>query len=57
MRRGIERGECAPDTDPVRVADLPVMLYHRPITAEHCEFVVDTILNGVAAGCEGAHDP
>lgn len=64
MRRGIERGECAPDTDPVRVADLigaglclPVMLYDRPITAEHCEFVIDTILNGVAAGREGAHNP
>lgn len=56
MRRGIERGECAPDTDAVRVADLigaglslPVMLYDRLITEEHCEFVVDTVLNGVAA--------
>lgn len=55
MRRGIERGECLPGTDPVRAADLigaalclPVMLYDRPITEADCEFVLDTILNGVA---------
>jgi len=56
IRRGIDRGECVPGTDPVRAADLigaalclPVMLYDRPITDEDCEFVVDTVLNGVAA--------
>ena len=63
MRRGIERGECAPDTDPIRAADLivaglclPVMLYDRPITDEHCGFVVDTILNGVATGLARARN-
>ncbi len=63
MRRGIQRGECAPDTDPVRAADLimaglclPVMLYDQPITEDHCEFVVDTVLNGVANGRARAHN-
>ena len=62
VRRGVERGDCSPDTDPVRAADLivaglslPVMLYDRPITAEHCEFVVDTVLNGIAPGRGRAH--
>lgn len=63
MRRGIERGECAPDTDPVRTADLigaglslPVMLYDRPITDEHCVFIVDTVLNGVATRRDRPHN-
>jgi len=54
LRRAMERGECAPGTDPVRVADLlgaglclPVLLYDRPINDEDCEFVVDTVLNGI----------
>lgn len=64
MRRGIERGECPPDTDAAGVADLigaglslPVMLYDRPITGEHCAFVVDTVLNGVCLGHRRAHIP
>ena len=56
VSRGIERGQCAPGTDPVRVADLlgaglclPVLYYDRPIDDEDCEFVVDTVLNGIVA--------
>lgn len=56
VSRAVERGECAPGTDPVRVADLlgaglclPVLLYDRPINDEDCEFVVGTVLNGIVA--------
>lgn len=55
MRRGIERGECAPDTDPERALDMlaaclctPLMFYGRDITEGDCEFIVDTLLNGIA---------
>ncbi len=55
IQRGIARGECSGDIDPVRVIDLietavclPIMLYDRPILDEDCEFVVDTILNGIS---------
>lgn len=57
LRRAVDRGECSPDIDTVRAADLigaglslPVMLYDHPITEEHCEFVVDTVLNGITTG-------
>ena len=56
VSRAVERGECAPGTDPVRVSDLlgaglclPVLLYDRPISDEDCEFVVGTVLNGIVA--------
>lgn len=55
IERGIERGECPADVDAFRVMDLlglgvciPVLYYDRPITDEHCAFVVDTILGGIA---------
>lgn len=55
MHRGIERGECAPDTDPERVLDMlaaclctPLIFYGREITEGDCEFIVDTLLNGIA---------
>lgn len=55
IRRAIACGDCAPDTDPVRIADLfraalsvPVLFYDRPITDKDCEEVVDTVLNGIA---------
>jgi len=55
VRRGIERGECRPDTDPALLVDLlaaclctPVLFYDQPITDEHVEYVVDLILHGVA---------
>ena len=61
VSRAVERGECAPGTDPVRVADLlgaglclPVLLYDRPINDADCEFVVGTVLNGIVAR-EGDH--
>lgn len=55
IRRAVERGECAPDVDPIRAADhfraalsVPVLFYDRPITDQDCEVVVDTILDGIA---------
>ncbi|MGV1089594.1 MAG: TetR-like C-terminal domain-containing protein [Mycobacterium sp.] len=61
IRRGIERGECAPGTDAVRAADLfraalsvPVLFYDRPITDTDCEVVVGTVLDGIAANPDGA---
>ena len=54
IRRGIERGECGADTDPVLLIDMlgaclctPVLYYDLPVTDEHCEYVVDLILNGI----------
>lgn len=54
VRRGIERGECAADTDPVLLIDLlgaclctPVLFYDLPISDQHFEYVVDLILYGV----------
>lgn len=61
LRRGIERGECPPDTDGERVLDMlaaclctPLMFYDRDVTDEDCEFIVDTLLNGVGADPGGA---
>ncbi len=55
IQRGIARGECSAGIDPVRIIDLietavclPIMLYDRPILDEDCEFVIDTILNGIS---------
>ncbi len=52
--RAVERGECAPDLDVARIMDLlnaglciSLQLYDRPVTDEDCEFVVDTLLNGI----------
>lgn len=54
VRRGVERGQCPPDTDPTLTIDLlaiglclPVLFYDRPISDEHCQFVVDTLLHGI----------
>jgi AcrR family transcriptional regulator len=54
VRRGIERGECAADTDPVLLIDMlgaclctPLLFYDLPVTGEHCEYVVDLVLNGI----------
>ena len=54
IRRGIARGECAEDADPVVLVDMlgaclctPVLFYDLPVTEEHCEYVVDLILNGI----------
>lgn len=54
IQRGIERGECSPVIDPVRIIDmlgiavcLPMMLYDRPILDADCEFAVDTLMNGI----------
>jgi len=53
LQRAIERGDCPPDVDPVRIMDLltaglcsPLQFYDRPITDEDCEDVVDLLLNG-----------
>ena len=55
VRRGIERGECVDDADPVLLIDMlgaclctPVLFYDLPVTDEHCEYVVDLILNGIS---------
>lgn len=55
VRRGIERGECPPDTDPILLIDLlgacvctPVLFYDLPVSDQHVEYVVDLILHGVA---------
>ncbi len=54
LDRAVQRGECPPDTDPARVVDLLVgalgvfpLLYDRAITDEDCEYVVQTLLNGI----------
>lgn len=54
VRRGIERGACAEGTDPVLLLDMlgaclctPVLFYDIPVTDEHCEYVVDLVLNGI----------
>lgn len=55
VRRGIERGECSPDTDPVLLIDMlgaclctPVLFYDLPISDQHVEYVVDLILHGIS---------
>lgn len=52
--RAIERGECTEGTDPVLLIDMlssclgtPLLFYDLPVTDEHCEYVVELMLNGV----------
>jgi AcrR family transcriptional regulator len=54
VQRAIARGECPPDTDPALTIDmlaiglcLPVLLYDRPVSDEHCHYVVSTLLYGI----------
>ncbi len=54
FERAIARGECPPETDPALSIDmvgiglcLPVLYYDKPISDEHCVYVVDTLLNGI----------
>jgi len=54
LRRAVDRGELRPDVDRVGVVDLllaglrvPLQVYDRPITDKDCEFVVDSLLNGI----------
>lgn len=54
LQRAIERGECNPDVEPVRIVDviglgvsLPIILYDRPITDADCTFIVDLVVDGV----------
>lgn len=54
VQRGIERGECPPDTDPALTIDMlgiglciPVLFYDSPVTDEHCRYVVATLLHGI----------
>ena len=53
--RAVERGECLPDTDAVRLIDmigiglsLPILFYDRLIQDEDCDFVVDALLDGIS---------
>ncbi len=55
ITRGIERGECRPDTDANRLVDLlaaclctPIMFYDRRITDEDCRYVVNLLMDGIA---------
>ncbi|MGI9125285.1 MAG: TetR-like C-terminal domain-containing protein [Mycobacterium sp.] len=55
VRRGIERGECSPETDPARFMELlggclclSVLYYDRPISEADCDSVVDLLLYGIA---------
>lgn len=54
VRRAIARGECPEGTDAALAMDmlaislcLPVLLYDKPVSEEHCRYVVDTLLNGI----------
>lgn len=54
IQRGVARGECVEDADPVLLMDMfgaclctPLLFYDLPVTDEHCEFVVDMMLNGI----------
>lgn len=56
VARAVARGECPAGTDPILPIDLlamglslPVLIYDRPLTDEHCIYVVDTLLNGITA--------
>jgi len=60
VRRGIERGELLPDTDPQLVMDLifgmiwfQVMVYHRSLDPSFPVTLVDTVLNS----CWAAESP
>lgn len=55
VQRGIERGECAPTTDPGRLIEtltlavcLPQLVYDRSITVDDCEYAVELVLHGIA---------
>jgi AcrR family transcriptional regulator len=55
IQRGIERGECPPETDPTLTMDmlgiglcLPPLYYDQPVSDEHCQYIVDTLLYGIA---------
>lgn len=55
VTRAIARGECPPDTDPTLTLDmlgiglcLPVLWYDRPLSDEHCVYVVETLMNGIS---------
>lgn len=54
VQRAVERGECPAGTDPALALDmlvislcLPVLVYDRPVSDEHCRDVVRTLLNGI----------
>ena len=54
VERGIQRGECPADTDPALTIDmlgtgicLPVLYYDQPVSDEHCQYVVRTLLTGI----------
>lgn len=56
ITRAIARGECRADTDPALTIDmlaiglaLPLLMYDLPVSDGHCVYVVDTLLNGIAA--------
>lgn len=55
IARGVQRGECRPDTDPNRLVDVlaaylctSVMFYDRQITDEDCHYVVNLLMDGIA---------
>ncbi len=55
VQRGIDRGECAPTTDPGRTIDilimmvcLPALVYDRPVTPDDCEYAVRLVLRGIS---------
>ena len=54
FERAVARGECPPGVDAALAIDmlgislcLPVLYYDKPVTEEHCVFVVDTLLHGI----------
>lgn len=54
VKRAVERGECVVAAAPERLIDLlcaglayVVLAYGRPVTDDDCEFVVNTVLNGI----------
>ena len=54
VQRAVGRGECVTGTDPDRLIDLLcaglayiVLAYGRDVTDDDCEYVVDTLLNGI----------
>lgn len=54
VKRACERGECVIATAPERLIDLlcaglayVVLAYGRAVTDDDCEFVVNTVLNGI----------
>lgn len=54
FERAVARGECHGELDPALTIDLlgiglclPVLYYDKPVTDEHCVYVVDTLLHGI----------